>query len=145
VTRDVTECEKCPIKDSRIKELEDVVRKTTQLTSANQIAEVKLKQIKKELSDKTSQIAKLSDELKHIKEKQAEVPKDDNLNLSNVAVTNTRDFEFSLILEEVRGYLALLHPKIGDGGKVWFSGKLDKDTGQILSIKFGRIAGHSDG
>jgi hypothetical protein len=39
VTRAVTECEHCQLKDSRIKELEDIVRKTTQLTPANQIAE----------------------------------------------------------------------------------------------------------
>ena len=39
--RDVTECENCKIKDFRIKELEDVVRKITQLTPANQIAEEK--------------------------------------------------------------------------------------------------------
>lgn len=38
-TRAVTECEHCQLKDSRIKELEDIVRKTTQLTPANQISE----------------------------------------------------------------------------------------------------------
>ena len=36
--RDVRECANCKIKDSRIKELEDVVRNTTQLTPADQIA-----------------------------------------------------------------------------------------------------------
>ena len=39
MTRDVPECEHCQLKDSRIEELEDIVRKTTQLTPANQIAE----------------------------------------------------------------------------------------------------------
>ncbi|MGB8936344.1 MAG: DNA repair and recombination protein RadA [Candidatus Nitrosopolaris sp.] len=39
--RDVTECEHCQIKDFRIKELVDAVRKTTHLTPANQISEVK--------------------------------------------------------------------------------------------------------
>jgi DNA repair protein RadA len=50
--RDVTECEHCQIKDFRIKELEDAVRKTTQLTPANQISEGKddnIKQLHKEL------------------------------------------------------------------------------------------------
>jgi predicted flap endonuclease-1-like 5' DNA nuclease len=50
--RDVTECEHCQIKDFRIKELEDAVRKTTQLTPANQISEDKddnLKQLHKGL------------------------------------------------------------------------------------------------
>jgi hypothetical protein len=44
--RDVTECDHCQIKDFRIKELEDAVRKTTQLTPANQISEVKDDKIK---------------------------------------------------------------------------------------------------
>ena len=39
VTRDVTECEHCQLKNSKIKELEDVVRRITQLTPASQIAE----------------------------------------------------------------------------------------------------------
>jgi hypothetical protein len=50
--RDVTECEHCQIKDFRIKELEDAVRKTTRLTPANQISEDKdhnIKQLHKEL------------------------------------------------------------------------------------------------
>jgi predicted flap endonuclease-1-like 5' DNA nuclease len=37
--REVTESEDCQIKDFRIKELEDALRKTTQLTPANQISE----------------------------------------------------------------------------------------------------------
>jgi hypothetical protein len=90
--RDVTECEYCQSKDSRIKELEEVVRKTTQLTPVNQIAEGgddNIKQLQNELdertrglSDKTSQIDKLSDDLKRIKGKQAEVHKDENLQFS---------------------------------------------------------------
>jgi DNA repair protein RadA len=44
--RDVTECEHCQIKDFRIKELEDAIRKTTHLTPANQISEGKDDKIK---------------------------------------------------------------------------------------------------
>lgn len=86
------ECQDCPRKDSKIKELEDVVRKITQATPANQIIEErdgKIMQLQKELeernrevADKTSQIAKLS-KLKHIKEKQTDVHKDQSLNLAN--------------------------------------------------------------
>lgn len=53
-------------------------------------------------------------------------------------MSNTGDFEFSLLLGEIKYHL-VSYPKIGDGGKVWFSGKLDKDTGKILSIKIGGI------
>ena len=98
----------------------------------------------RELSDKTSQIAKPSDELRHIKEKQASADKDKHLNSVAGAVTNTTgDFELAFLLGEMEYHLASLYSKIGDGGKVWISGKFDKDTGKILSIKFGRIANHN--
>ncbi|MFZ0513143.1 MAG: hypothetical protein WAM14_16150 [Candidatus Nitrosopolaris sp.] len=50
---DITDCEECEIKECRIKELEDGVRKTT---LANQIAEDsddKIKQLQKELKERT--------------------------------------------------------------------------------------------
>jgi hypothetical protein len=51
--------ENCEIKDSRIKELEVVVRKTTQLTPANQITEEKdnkIMQLQKELDKRTQEL-----------------------------------------------------------------------------------------
>jgi hypothetical protein len=53
------ECEYCQIKDFRVKELEDAVRKTTQLMPANQILEGtddRIKQIDKELDLKIQEI-----------------------------------------------------------------------------------------
>jgi hypothetical protein len=52
--RDVIECEHCQIKDLRIKELADALRKTTQLWAANQISEGEddnIKQLAKEFPD----------------------------------------------------------------------------------------------
>jgi ParB family transcriptional regulator, chromosome partitioning protein len=98
----------------------------------------------RELSDKTSQIAKPSDELRHIKQKQAAADKDKHLNLVAGVVTKTGDFELAFLLGEMKYYLASLYSKVGDGGKVWISGKFDKATGNLLSIKFGRISGYSD-
>jgi hypothetical protein len=57
--RDVMECGNCKIKDSKIKELEDFVRKTTQLTPANQIAEEKDNKTK-ELDKRTQELAESS-------------------------------------------------------------------------------------
>jgi hypothetical protein len=57
--RDIMECGNCKIKDSRIKELEDVVRNTTQLTPANQIAEEKDNKTK-ELDKRTQDLAESS-------------------------------------------------------------------------------------
>lgn len=138
--------------DDKGKEVGAQSGRRDQLTSANQIAEDnKIKQLEKqldernrELSDKTSQIAKPSDELRHIKEKQAAAHKDKHLNLVAGAVTSTGDFELAFLLGEMKYHLASLYPKVGDGGKVWISGKFDKDTGNLLSIKFGRIDGYSD-
>jgi hypothetical protein len=127
---DATECEK------------DIVRKTTLLIPPNQTTEHerdKIKELQEELDERTREVT----ELKRTKEKQADIRKDDYLNLSNVAVSNTGDFEFSLLLGDIKYHLVSLYPKIGDGRKVWFSGKLDKDTGKILSIKIGRIANHN--
>jgi hypothetical protein len=138
--------------DDKGKEVGAQSGRRNQLTSANRISEgednkqleKQLDQCNRELSDKTSQIAKPSDELRHIKEKQAAAHKDKHLNLVAGTVTNTGDFELAFLLGEMKYHLASLYPKVGDGGKVWISGKFDKDTGNFLSIKFGRIAGYSD-
>jgi len=115
------------------------------MTPADQIAEHredKLLQLQKELdgrtqelADKTSQYAKLSEELKR--------QKDENIDVANVAVTKTIDFQFSILLGDIKYHIAALYHKIGDAGKVWFSGKLDKDTGKILSIRFGRTGDYA--
>jgi hypothetical protein len=60
------------------------------------------------------------------------------------ASTNENDmdilpFEFSMIYRELRNHLAPLHTKIGDGGKVWFSGKINKKTGEVVSSNLGRM------
>lgn len=130
--RDVANCEQCEIKDTRIRELEEVVIKTTKIAPANEIAEdkdYKIKQLQQELDERTRQL----DAVKHFRELQTEVH---NHNTANIAVT---DFEFSLLLGDIKYHLSALYPRIGDAGKVWFSGKLDKDSGKIHSIRFGRI------
>jgi aconitase A len=135
---DVTNCEQCEIKDTRIRELEELVIKTTKITPANEIAEDKdnkIKQLQQELDERTREL----DVVKHFRELQTEVYKDENHNTSNIAVTNTGDFEFSLLLGDIKYHLAALYPRIGDAGKVWFSGKFDKDSGKIHSISFGTI------
>ena len=58
--------------------------------------------------------------------------------------SNNIDFEFSLLFGELSRHLAALYPKIGDGGKVYFSGKVQKDTGKVVSAKIGIIASHND-
>jgi hypothetical protein len=60
------------------------------------------------------------------------------------ASTNENDidilpFEFYMIYRELRNHLTPLYTKIGDGGKVWFSGKINKNTGVVVSSNLGRI------
>jgi hypothetical protein len=39
----------------------------------------------------------------------------------------------------VRLYMMPLYSQLGDAGKVWFSGKLDANTGKVVSLKTGRM------
>jgi len=48
-------------------------------------------------------------------------------------------FEFPLLFRDIRNYMAPLHPKIGDQGKVWFSGKIDIRNRKVISSNLGRI------
>ncbi len=48
-------------------------------------------------------------------------------------------FEFSMIYRELQNHLTLLYSKIGKHGKVWFSGKINKKTGAVISSNLGRI------
>ena len=51
-------------------------------------------------------------------------------------VENDKDilpFEVSWPFRELRNYSAQLHSKIGDNGRVWFSGTINKNTGKVIS------------
>lgn len=48
-------------------------------------------------------------------------------------------FEFSLLLGDISKYMAPLHQKIGDGGKIWSSGRIHTKTGRVISVNLGRI------
>jgi len=52
---------------------------------------------------------------------------------------NILPFEIFWIFKDIRSYLAPLHSKIGDNGRVWISGLIDKSTGKIISHNFGRL------
>jgi hypothetical protein len=47
------------------------------------------------------------------------------------SASNLLEFEFYLIFRDVRQYMASLFPKVGEGGKVWFSGIINKSTGMV--------------
>jgi hypothetical protein len=47
------------------------------------------------------------------------------------SASNLLEFEFYLTFRDVRQYMASLFPKVGEGGKVWFSGIINKSTGMV--------------
>jgi hypothetical protein len=49
------------------------------------------------------------------------------------------EFEFPLRFSEVRTHMASIFKQVGDRGEVWFSGRIDKMTGQVIAAKIGRI------
>jgi hypothetical protein len=48
-------------------------------------------------------------------------------------------FEYSMVFDKMQKYLAPLYPKIGPHGDVWLKGQIDKKTGKVISLDFGRI------
>jgi hypothetical protein len=54
-------------------------------------------------------------------------------------IRDTLEFEFYMLFGDLRLHMASLYPKIGDAGKVWFSGQIDKNTGKVLFVRPGRI------
>lgn len=53
---------------------------------------------------------------------------------------STFDFEFALCFRDVRVQMASMYNQIGDRGKVWFSGRIDRMTGKVIDVKIGRTA-----
>jgi hypothetical protein len=49
-------------------------------------------------------------------------------------------FELHWSFKEIREYMAPLFPKGGDPQQVWFNGKIDVETGKIVSSGFGKIS-----
>jgi hypothetical protein len=61
-------------------------------------------------------------------------------NKPNELKGDVMDFEFHMLYGRVSKYMAPLFQKIGDGGKVWFCGKIDKNTGKVISSSLGRLS-----
>ena len=58
----------------------------------------------------------------------------------NHAVDDILEVEFPLLFRDVQEYVALSSREIDDGSsKVWFSCKIDKKNGHVISAKTGRI------
>ena len=51
--------------------------------------------------------------------------------------TDILSFEFSVPYKDLQYHMALLFKKKGSSGKVWFSGKINKNTDDLISSKIG--------
>jgi hypothetical protein len=49
------------------------------------------------------------------------------------------NFEFSMVFRDIRNHMATIFKNVGDRGNVWFSGKIDRKTGKVISAGFGRL------
>lgn len=54
-------------------------------------------------------------------------------------------FEFSMPSENIRKHMALRRQEIDDDGRVWFNGKIDKKTREVISPSIGRIEQQQQG
>jgi hypothetical protein len=66
------------------------------------------------------------------------LPTTDPVDKREEAASDTIDFEFPLLLGDIRPYMAPLYKKIGDTGEVWFAGKLDIRTRKVIEAHLGR-------
>jgi hypothetical protein len=106
-----SECSSCLELRNTVKELSEALSKTTKLPTADTLIESDL------AANRDSSLVR-------------GYPKE------------TRDileFEFHLLFGDLSRQMAPLYPKIGDAGKVWFSGRIDKNTGKVLFVRLGRI------
>jgi hypothetical protein len=58
---------------------------------------------------------------------------------NNHAVDDILEFEFPLLVEDVRKYIVAINSKTTDGRNAWFSGRIDKKTGRVVSARTGKI------
>jgi glucose-6-phosphate 1-dehydrogenase len=101
--------------------------------------ESKLQKSEQHLQDMASQNVKLRYELGRLKEVVRGCTGTDESSISATSRTSLVHFEFSLTFGDVRLYMMPLYSQLGDAGKVWFSGKLDANTGKVVSLKTGRM------
>ena len=84
-----------------------------------------------------AKIIELSDALKKATQFViADQPNSQDKSLEN---SNIIQFEYSMVFDKMQKYLAQLFPKIHSYGDVWLKGQIDKKTGKVISIDFGRL------
>jgi hypothetical protein len=84
------------------------------------------------------ELSRQNRELKEALEKSSElIITADNLAYATSAST---DFEFYVLKEAILDYLEIPYLSLKDGDlKIWFTGKMDRKSGHVISVKLGRM------
>ena len=122
------ECPSYQELSTEVIELREAVKKATKLQTADDIlnGSVSAEQQPKHPSSVSSVVVTIP-------------PVGNRLDSSSSGGDGIKKFEFSLLFGDISKYMARLYQKIGEGGKIWFSGRIDTKTGRVISANLGRI------
>ena len=102
--------------------------------------EAEQKQLHEQLEDKTAKNAELQKQKDHLKEELRKLGNCKNYVGDLVSSKDAGiDFECSIPWEELRSYLTLIY-KSGSPLRVWFHGRIDKQSGKVIVASAGRIS-----
>ena len=123
-----------------LKRAEDRLCENTQKDSKINVLEAEQKQLHQQLEHKIAENTELQKQKDHLKE---ELEKLGNCKNNVGDLVSSRDagidFECSIPWEELRSYLTLIY-KSGSPLRVWFHGRIDKQSGKVIVASAGRIS-----
>src|SRR5918992_1778595 len=123
-----------------LKRTEDRLCENTQKESKINDLHNEQKQLQRELEDKTAENVELHKRIDHLNEMLEKFGKCKN-NVGDLVSPKDAaiDFECSISWEEMRSYLTLIY-KSGSPLRVWFNGRIDKQSGKVIVASPGRIS-----
>jgi hypothetical protein len=123
-----------------LKGAEDRFFENTQKDSKVNDLEAEQKQLHEQLKDKTAENAELHNQIDQLKEELEKLGNNKN-NVGDLVSSKevSIDFECSIPWEELRSYLTLIY-KSGSPLRVWFHGRIDKQSGKVIAASPGRIS-----
>jgi hypothetical protein len=123
-----------------LKRTEERLCENTQKDSKINDLEAEQKQLQRELEDKTDENTELQNQIDQLKGELEKLGNNKN-NVSDLVSSKDAsiDFECSIPWEELRSYLTLVY-KSGSPLRVWFHGRIDKQSGKVIIATPGRIS-----
>jgi hypothetical protein len=137
------ECHKLLLENQKLKEelkrADDRFFENTQKDSKINVLEAEQKQLHQQLEHKIAENIELQKRIDHLKE--LERLGNNKNNVGDLVLSRDAgiDFECSISWEELRSYLTLIY-KSGSPLRVWFHGRIDKQSGKVIVASPGRIS-----